>query len=168
MADTIAEVVTMLTEKRTALSAELRALTDELQRIDSALAALRGNVRTAVAQRPAMRRFEELHSRKRASGVKATIEEIMQAAQGQALHADQVLEAIRARGIQVSAQDPKATIVTALLRLAREREAKQLPEGVWKLPRNRWIWSDSAPGMWMDGGPFAGATGTLLPQENAP
>lgn len=120
---------------------ELRSQLDDLQQrragIDSEIILIQNAIKALVT----LTEGTSGASPKRTQGVKGAVEAIMRDSKGQRIHADQVLNEVRSRGIQVSAADPKATVVTALIRLARERSA----EGVWKLPRNYWVWSATEP-----------------------
>ena len=85
--------------------------------------------------------------RGRVATVKETTATILREAAGEALHADTVLAEVRRRGYSLSERDPKATIVTALIRLARERDRGNSGEGVERLGVNyyRWVTSWDVP-----------------------
>ncbi len=138
---TEAETLALLTEAQRLLQARRKNLANQLASIDGTLVELDRLIgqlvnprRNASATKPGPQ-----------SVIKPAIEEILRAAQGEALHADQILEGVRAKGISVSKRDPKATIVTALLRMHRQRMAEGSKTGVEKLGGNRfrWIQDDS-------------------------
>ncbi len=80
------------------------------------------------------------------SVIKPIIINILKAANGAPVHADTIMEGVRAEGIALSEKDPKATIVTALLRMHRNRMAHGETEGVEKLGGNRFRWIAAAEG----------------------
>jgi hypothetical protein len=104
----------------------LDKLTDEL---DRTLKALRQPGASTVDRQPGPR-----------SRIKPVIEEVLRAARGSPVHATDILEAVRARGIPLSAKDPKATIVTALIRMDRQRAATGAREGVKRMGGNQFVW----------------------------
>ena len=112
-----------LRQARTALQLERRRLENELARVKQAISALDGVINVPVPT-----------SRKRSGGVKEAIMAVMQE-HGRAMHADDIVEAVKARGVQLSAADPKATVVTALLRLRNTGD-------VLGLGRNNFRWND--------------------------
>lgn len=56
------------------------------------------------------------------------------------VHADDVLNELQRLGFALSEKDPKATVVTAMLRMARERERLGATEGVERKPGNLFRW----------------------------
>lgn len=62
------------------------------------------------------------------------------------MHANDVLASLQKRGITLSAKDPKATVVTALIRLARNRMERGEREGVIALGGNRFVWGSDLLG----------------------
>lgn len=80
-------------------------------------------------------------SRRKSHGVvKPVVVEVLKAHAPHFMHADEVVAEVRARGVPLSEKDPKATVVTAMLRLAREAEIKRLAEGVERIEGNRFRW----------------------------
>jgi hypothetical protein len=141
-ADTIRETIKHLTAERSELMSQVEQLSSEVRAIDTALKALR-SLPGVMAQMSSIPSAPQ----KRSSGIKAAVIEILKENRGIPIHADAVLSAVRARGIQLSAVDPKATIVTALIRMAQARENKGEAEGVYKLPRNTWVWEERYKGI---------------------
>jgi hypothetical protein len=117
-----------LRQAKAALQARRRQLRDELKRVDEAIESL-DRVLGSAPQRASRR-----------GSVKAAVAEILKENAG-VMHADEILDMVRGRGIELSGQDPKATIVTALIRLRDKGE-------VMSLGRNKWRWRspDLAPG----------------------
>lgn len=78
------------------------------------------------------------------SVVKPAIIAILKRHSPEAIHADQVVEELRRDGIPLSAKDPKATAVTAMIRLAHERRNLVThgigAEGVEAMGGNRFRW----------------------------
>lgn len=91
--------------------------------------------------------------RRRSSTIKPAIIEILKAHAPEAIHAGQVVAELRARGIPLSAKDPKATAVTAMIRMDRDRRAGDAYEGVEKLPGNMFRWVEWFKGV--EPGPIA-------------
>lgn len=75
---------------------------------------------------------------KRQDTVKARVERAVREARGRPIHANEILHALQAEGVRLSEKDPKATVVTALLRLSRAASAAD--EGVQSLGENTYIW----------------------------
>ena len=112
-----------LRQARTALQLERKRLKDELARVEQAIGALNGVINVPVPT-----------SRKRSGGVKEAVIAVLQE-KGSAMHADDIVEAVRARGVQMSSADPKATVVTVLLRLRDTGD-------VLGLGRNNFRWNE--------------------------
>ena len=71
---------------------------------------------------------------------------------GGVMHARDVVERLQSRGVQLSGRDPRATVVTALLRLAKEGNVEALGKN-----RYRWV-----------GGPAESAGGTDQESQTTP
>ena len=69
--------------------------------------------------------------RARRSRVRGAIEQVLKVADGP-MHADQIMSAVAARGVQLSQKDPKATVVTALLRMRADGEVVLLGQNVFE------------------------------------
>jgi len=115
-------------QAKQALVSKKRELTEELKRVDQAIRALD---EVMGASTPTRSRG------KRSSGVKEAIISVLRES-GHTMHADDIVEAVKARGIRLSAADPKATVVTGLLRL---RDAGE----VMALGRNQFRWRSDEP-----------------------
>ena len=93
-----------LKQARTALLTKKKQLQDELRRVEQAISALAGVIEGGGAPR------------QRSGSVRETVTAILRD-NGGIMHADEVLAEARKRGLELSSRDPKATIVTALIRL---------------------------------------------------
>lgn len=129
-----AETLQIVQDARLTLEARRKHLLNQLEAVETILTEMDRLVASMSAPR--------VRERKRAPGptsvIKPAIIEILKAHPGEPLHADAILAAVRAKGISVSEKDPKATIVTALLRMARTRGEKE--SGVVKAGGNRFRW----------------------------
>jgi len=105
-------------QAKTALQAKRKQLREELARVEQAIRALESVSPVSVR-------------RKRSGGVKGAIVEVLRE-NGGVMHADDIVEAVKARGVQLSAADPKATVVTALLRLRDSNDVKALGRNMFK------------------------------------
>ncbi len=114
-------------QAKMALQAKRKSLREELARVEQAIRALEGVINVPVPAR-----------RKRSGGVKEAIAAVLRE-NGGIMHADDILDAVKGRGVELSAADPKATIVTALLRL---RDAGEVDA----LGKNRFRWLEGVEG----------------------
>jgi len=108
---------------RSALVQKRRQLSDELKKVDAAIQALDNVMGLSVPPKTPQ------------AGVKDTISEILRDSRVP-LHADAVLAQLRDRGVVISAADPKATVVTALIRLRNAGQVEALGKNVyrWRQP----------------------------------
>jgi hypothetical protein len=136
------ETLAALTDAQKALDARYRFLIQQLNAVDQ----LRKQLEAALAVLGETRSASRGRRPGPASIIKPAIIEILKNAGGQPVHAQEILDAVKARGISVSEKDPKATIVTALLRMHRERMARgPHVEGVAKLGKNFFAWVEGEP-----------------------
>ena len=113
-----------LRQAKTALVAKKRSLKEELKRIEEAIESLDRVIGPSSPKAG------------RRGSVKEAIAEVLEE-NAAVMHADEILEAVKRRGVELSSRDPKATVVTALIRL---RDAGD----VEALGRNRWQWKGRA------------------------
>lgn len=113
----MAETTTAIRDARDALVRRRRELNQELKQIEYALNALNGVLN--LAQTPASSKSGP------PSRIKPEIELVLREADGP-LHANDIMHALAERGIQMSAKDPKATVVTALIRMANAGVVRSL------------------------------------------
>ena len=124
-----ANATTSLKQALKALRAQRHQLTAELRKVDQGIAALEGIVEQPASGRP------------RSGGRKSAIKPVALAVlkeHGGPMHADRIVEALQQRGVALSARDPKASVVTALIRMAKETSE------VRTLGQNRYVWVDPA------------------------
>lgn len=121
---------------------------DEITRLENIITTLDGFIET-YHQRPELRWLASLHlsgsiamsaPSPRPGSIRSVITDIVRERAGGTIHADEVLEELRRREVPLSEKDPKATVVTALLRLAKMREERGLSEGILRMGRNRFRW----------------------------
>lgn len=110
-------------QARAFLKRQRSQLVEELKRIEKALVALEDVGQPAASATGS----------KRQGSVREKVEEVMRENRDRVLHADEVLELVRSKGVVITSSDPKATIVTPLLRL---KKAGKLDA----LGRNRFKW----------------------------
>lgn len=110
-------------QAKIALQAKRKSLREELSRVEQAIRALEGVINVPVPMR-----------RKRSGGVKEAIATVLRE-HGGVMHADDILDAVKNRGVELSSADPKATVVTALLRM---RDAGEVDA----LGKNQFRWMD--------------------------
>lgn len=96
------------------------------------------------------------HQGTRRSVIRPAVTDVLRARAPELVHADEVLASLQARGIPLSQKDPKATVVTAMIRMDRERRTANQNEGVEKLPGNFFRWT--APGSTTDTSPQLSAS----------
>lgn len=136
------EMVAVLNDARRAFEARRKGLLNQLVMVDSLLNEVDRALRSLNVGRPTATRKSPGPS----SVIKPAVSEILKAAQGQPVHASVILEGIQERGISVSEKDPKATIVTALLRMHRNRLLDRSAEGVEKMGKNYFRWVSDTEG----------------------
>lgn len=108
---------------------QMLELMDRAERLDGATA-------TSLAPRKVSRRAVS----HRGPTVRQMIQDILRAS-GRQMHANEIVEALQSQGVELSAKDPKATVVTALLRLSRVTAEQPGPkEGVFALGGNMFLW----------------------------
>jgi len=113
-------------DARASLVESRKRLMDEVATIDKAIAALDAVLASSVGptRTPAKRR----------SAVRAAVTSFLKGSR-RVVHADEVVAALTAQGIALSSKDPKATVVTALLRMRDSNEVHALGE-------NRYVWHE--------------------------
>jgi hypothetical protein len=77
------------------------------------------------------------------SVIKPAVAAILKGHAPEAIHADQVVAELRERGVPLSHKDPKATAVTAMLRMDRDRRMHHSPSGIERLPGNMFRWIEA-------------------------
>jgi hypothetical protein len=146
----VAEAMRVLQARLLVVESERKALgeaLDMLRAIPPSLDLVRISIDfgPSGAEMPRPRSTPE--SRKTHGIIKPAVIAVLKAHAPNSVHASDVVAELRAKGIPLSAKDPKATAVTAMIRLARERRARGWPSGVEQLPGNlfRWVETSGTP-----------------------
>ena len=126
---TISDTDASVRQARQVLVARRREVAEDLRRLDQAIAALDMVLPDAPTRERAPR---PQRGGGRRSVLRPAILEVLR--ERGTLHADDIVTAIRERGIELSAVDPKASVVNALLRMAQADEVKALGGNRYELP----------------------------------
>ncbi|MCC6381959.1 MAG: hypothetical protein IT304_05585 [Dehalococcoidia bacterium] len=103
--------------------------------------------------------------------IKPAIQQILRERAPEAIHANEVVAELRRRGLELSAKDPKATAVTAMIRMDAARRETGAKEGILKLPGNMYLWlrpGDAIPGSFGVEAPRTWPSAPSLPSEQSP
>jgi hypothetical protein len=114
-----------ITVARNALTAERADLQGRIADVDRALQALSG---VGTARRGRQRgRVDRVPRGSLTAGIEETL-----ASQSAPIHADEILEALRARGSAPRGANPKASLVNALTRMAKQGKVRNTGRNHWR------------------------------------
>ncbi len=114
-----------ITVAREALTAERVDLQRRIADVDRALQALSG---MGTARRGGQRgRVDRVPRGSLTAGIEETL-----ASQSAPIHADEILEALRARGSAPRGANPKASLVNALTRMAKQGKVRNTGRNHWR------------------------------------
>lgn len=114
-----------ITVARDALTAERVDLQRRIVDVDRALQALSG---VGTARRGRQRgRVDRVPRGSLTAGIEETL-----ASQREPIHADEILEALRARGSAPRGANPKASLVNALTRMAKQGKVRNTGRNRWR------------------------------------
>ena len=116
-----------ITVAREALTAERVDLQRRIADVDRALQALSG-LGTARGPRGRQRgRVDRVPRGSLTAGIEQTL-----ASQSEPIHADEILEALRGRGAAPRGANPKASLVNALTRMAKQGKVRNTGRNHWR------------------------------------
>ena len=111
-------------QARNTLNARRRALRDELKNIEQAIEAIDRAIASGAAP---------LTRAPRVGTVKEAVANVVRTSP-RPIHANDIVLALQAQGIELSPKDPKGTVVTALIRLRNARQVEAMGRNTY-----RWI-----------------------------
>lgn len=116
-----------ITVAREALTAERVDLQRRIADVDRALQALSG-IGTARGPRGRQRgRVDRVPRGSLTAGIEQTL-----SSQSEPIHADEILEALRGRGAAPRGANPKASLVNALTRMAKQGKVRNTGRNHWR------------------------------------